>query len=82
MLGLFFPWLIVYLVWIMPFIQKLLSLHHVFHIHVPLIFLGWAAMGFVLSLFFPRVSKTDTDVAYSSSFRDRLEQSAIYKMFF
>jgi hypothetical protein len=79
---LFFPWLAVYLFWIMPFLEGLfghtkLGLHPDLHVHLSAIFLGWCGFGLVLSLFFPPPPLTSEDEANIKSMKER----SIFKLF-
>jgi hypothetical protein len=82
LVGLFFPWLAVYLLWIIPFLEALfgntkLGLHLSLHLHLGAIFLTWCGFGLVLSLFFPPPPLTSEDEANIKSMKER----SIFKLF-
>ena len=76
LVGLFFPWLAIYLLWIMPFLEGLfgstkLGLHLGLHLHLGAIFLTWCGFGLILSLFLPPPELTSEDETNIESMKER-----------
>jgi hypothetical protein len=82
LVGVFFPWLVIYLLYVMPFLETFLETHakdfHGFHLHLMLIFVVWGGFGYLLSLACPPAPLSVEDEANIES----LEKSAIYQLVF